>query len=201
MSTAESETAVLRLCPGAAGVGLAPSEFDAAEIEEGYRYELIRGVLIVTPSPLAPERGSNDRLGHWLRAYQENHPQGLSLDATLPEHEVFVGDDRRRVDRVVWIGLGRRPRVEETPTIVVEFVPEGKKDLLRDYQHKRREYAAIGVQEYWGFNRFNRTLTVFRPSGEFVFGENETYTTPLLPGFKLPLAKLFEVADRWDVNG
>jgi Uma2 family endonuclease len=198
MSVAALKAVALQLGPGAAGTVLSPEEFDTSECEEGYRYELIHGVLVVNPAPLPQERGPNDRLGYWLQAYQENHPRGSSLDETLPEHDVLVGDDRRRADRVIWAGLGRQPRVDETPTIVIEFVSAGKRNLIRDYQHKRREYAAIGVQEYWVFNRFNRTLTVFRASGEFVFGEEEVYKTRLLPGFKLPLAKLFEVASRWD---
>ena len=31
-----------------------------------------------------------------------------------------------------------------------------------------------------------------------VVGENETYVTPQLPGFELPLKKLFALADGWE---
>ena len=198
MSIANSEALVLRLGPGAAGTVLAPDEFDVAEFEEGYRYELIHGVLVVSPAPLPQERGPNDRLGHWLCSYQENHPEGSALDDTLPEHDIHVGSDRRRADRVVWAGLGRHPRVDETPTIVIEFVSAGKRNLIRDYEEKRKEYASIGVEEYWVLNRFNQTLTVFRANARLVFEEGHIYTTPLLPGFELPLAKLFELARGWD---
>jgi Uma2 family endonuclease len=198
MSIAELEALALELGPGAAGTILTPEEFDAAEFEEGYRYELLHGVLVVSPAPSPNERDPNEELGYWLRSYRDHHRKGAVLDATLSEHDVLVGDDRRRADRVIWAGLGRQPGVDETPTIVIEFVSVGKRSLIRDYKEKRREYAAIGVQEYWVFNRFNRTLTVFRASGEFVYGEDEVYKTRLLPGFKLPLAKLFEVASRWD---
>jgi hypothetical protein len=44
-------------------------------------------------------------------------------------------------------------------------------------------------------------LTVFRnvpgEQTEVVLTEHETYRTPLLPGFELPLARLLIVADRW----
>lgn len=53
------------------------------------------------------------------------------------------------------------------------------------------------VQEYWVVDRFRRTLTVFRPDAKSVYDEDHVYTTPLLPGFELPLAKLFACADRW----
>ena len=65
----------------------------------------------------------------------------------------------------------------------------GKQNWRRDYEEKRREYMAIGLQEYWIIDRFRRTLTVYRnqPSGSLEIGvqESETYTTPLLPGFEL----------------
>ncbi|MCL4201584.1 MAG: Uma2 family endonuclease [Pirellulaceae bacterium] len=201
MSIAALEPSILLLGPGAAGMMLAPDEFDAAEFEDGFRYERIHGVLVVSPAPLPQERDPNDELGHHLRSYRQNHPHGGSLDNTLPEHDIMVGDDRRRADRVIWAGLGRQPRVDEMPTIVVEFVSVGKRSLTRDYEVKRREYLVIGVQEYWVFNRFNRTLTVFHASGKkVVLGENQTYSTPLLPGFELPLARLFELANRWDAS-
>jgi len=44
-------------------------------------------------------------------------------------------------------------------------------------------------------------MTVYHnsPQGsiELVVAEQETYQTPLLPGFELPLARLLAVADRW----
>lgn len=199
MSTVVAEPVRLRLSLAAAGSTLSPDEFDAAEFEEGFRYELINGVLVVSPAPLINERDPNEELGHWLRDYRDRHPHGDALDLTLPEHDIFVGSDRRRADRVIWAGLGRLPQADETPTIAVEFVSAGKRNLLRDDDQKRTEYERVGVQEYWVLNRFDRTLTVFQPGeGKQVVHEKQTYTTPLLPGFQLPLARLFEIANRWE---
>jgi len=70
--------------------------------------------------------------------------------------------------------------------------------LVRDYQEKRREYRKIGVAEYWIIDRFHRTMTVYRLDGsEQIAHEGETYRTPHLPGFELPLARLLAAADRW----
>lgn len=199
MSTAIAEPARLRLGPAAAGSRLAPDEFDAAEFGEGFRYELINGVLVVSPATLINERDPNDELGYWLREYRDRHPSGDALNLTLPEHDIFVGSDRRRADRAIWAGLGRLPQASETPTIAVEFVSAGKRNLLRDYEQKRTEYERAGVREYWVFNRFDCTLTVFQPdNAKQVFQQQQIYTTPLLPGFQLPLARLFEIANRWE---
>ena len=191
----------LPLGPGASGILLTPEEFDCAQFDPVCRYELIHGVLVVSPATLPQERGPNQLLGAWLLNYNENHPQGDSLDDTLPEHDIHVGAQRRRADRVIWAGLGRQPRVDETPTIAVEFVSEGKKNLLRDYDEKRVEYASIGIMEYWIMNRFDRTMTVCKQDtiGQ-VIREGDIYCTPLLPGFELSLSKLFKAADRWNAR-
>jgi Putative restriction endonuclease len=113
-----------------------------------------------------------------------------------------VRNGRRRADRVIWTGLGRVPVLgRDIPSIVVEFVSQRKRDRTRDYEEKRREYLALGIQEYWIIDRFDRQMTVFRndPAGpaEVVVKADETYRTPLLPGFELPLARLLKVADDW----
>jgi Uma2 family endonuclease len=177
---------------------LTPEEFDAAErFDDRYRYELIHGVLVVSPYPLPTERGPNDMLGHWLLTYREQHPQGLALDLTLHEQEIQTRDNRRQADRAIWAGRGHLPNVDEdTPSIVVEFVSAARKDRQRDYAEKRKAYLEINIVEYWVIDRFRRLMTVYRHDGQdTVVNENDTYTTPLLPGFELPLARLFELAD------
>ncbi len=192
-----------RVSPSCAGLRMTPEEFDSiTNFDDRYRYELVRGVLVVTPPPAAAERGPNDELGRLLLNYRDGHPLGFHLDDTLPEHEMRPGDDRRRADRVIWAGLGRQPDAEtDVPTIDIEYVSIGKRDWLRDYEEKRREYLALGVAEYWVIDRFRRTMTVYRNPprlpAEQVITEAGVYRTDLLPGFELPLARLFAVADRW----
>jgi Uma2 family endonuclease len=182
---------------------MTPEEFDSlSNYDDRYRYELVRGVLVVTPAPAAAERGPNDQLGYLLLIYKNNQPQGFHLDDTLPEHEMRLGDDRRRADRVIWAGLGRQPDPEtDVPAIAIEFVSIGKRDWLRDYEEKRRDYLALGVAEYWINDRFRRTMTVYRNPprlpAEPVITETEACRTELLPGFELPLAHLLAVADKW----
>jgi Uma2 family endonuclease len=203
MSIAPAKVRRLRLGPGSAGLLLTPKEFDRASFEEGWRYELINGVLVVSPTPSRQERHPNEELGVWLWLYQKQHPQGSSLDLTLPEEEIKTkpGKGRRRVDRAIWAGLGRDPGEGEAPTVVAEFVSEGKVNQERDYIVKRAEYRAIGVREYWVIDRFRRALTVYIFSGEKdeerLIPEGKTYETPLLPGFVLDLKTLLALADRW----
>jgi Uma2 family endonuclease len=182
---------------------MTPEEFDAIEeYDELYQYELIHGVLVVTPFASEAETKPNEILGHLLLSYQETHPQGTALDETFYESYVRTGDNRRRADRVIWAGLSRKPDPRsDVPTIVVEFPAAGRAAWKRDYIEKRHEYLSIGVREYWVIDRFERVMTVYSGDagnpGERRVAESETYRSPLLPGFDLPLARLLAAADKW----
>ncbi len=202
MATAAVKRRQLEIGPDDNGALLTPEEFDQADFEQGWRYELIHGVLVVSPIPAEGEADPNEELGHWLRSYQESHPQGKSLDKTLPERHVKSRGNRRKADRLIWCGLGRPPKKGESPTIAVEFVSKGKRNRQRDYEEKRIEYEETGLQEYWIIDRFERIMTVYQFSAgrvkKRIIRENQVYTTKLLPGFELPLAKLLALADEWD---
>jgi Uma2 family endonuclease len=193
----------LYLCPGLAGTLMTPEEFDTVtDYQEGYRYELIYGVLVVTPLPLQAETDPNEELGRLLRNYQADHPQGRSLDVTLPQQYIATATSRRQADRVIWAGLGRMPEpLRDVPTIAVEFVSKRRRDRQRDYVAKRAEYLAAGMAEYWIFDRFRRILTVVTPGPngpqDQVVAEGDRYESPRLPGFQVPLARILAVADAW----
>jgi Uma2 family endonuclease len=193
----------LVLGPELAGTLMTPEEFDAVEeYDEEYRYELIHGVLVVKLHPHVEVVAPNELLRSLLRDYQQSHAEGTILDTTLPQQYVWSAENCRLADRLIWTGLGRMPnRRRDLPTIVAEFVSEGRRNRQRDYVDKRREYMEAGIAEYWIIDRFQRTMTVIlnQPGGpeERVIRENEVYETPRLPGFRLPLAQLLAVADRW----
>jgi Uma2 family endonuclease len=193
----------LKLRRASNGMLMTPEEFDAvADYDDRYSYELIRGVVIVNPIPREAESDPNEELGFLLRYSKRFHPQGGALDKTLVERYIETHDSRRKADRIIWAGLGRRPDPKvDVPTIVAEFVSKRKRDRRRDYEEKRREYLALGVKEYWIIDRFRRIMTVYRNQpgqpAEQVVAEQDTYHTELLPGFELPLAQLFALADEW----
>ncbi len=193
----------LAIGPLSAGMLMTPEEFDAIEeYDENYLYELINGVLVVHPIPLPEETGPNELLGYYLLHYQQqSHLEGSALDFTLPQQYIRTSTGRRLADRVLWTGLGRLPsRKRDLPTIAVEFVSAGRRNRERDYVAKKQEYLDAGVREYWIIDRFRRTMTVASstPAGlqEQVIEETDTYQSPLLPGFVVPLARLLAAADR-----
>jgi Uma2 family endonuclease len=206
-----------------AGIRMTVAEFDAIEdYDELYRYELVNGVLVVLPIPHEAQAAANEFLGYLVWCYKDQshtspkRERGNSEDprsrfglvnsidvVTLSTRYIHLKDSRRLLDRVIWAGLGRRPNPrEDVPTIAVEFVSQGRRNWIRDYETKRDEYLAVGVREYWIIDRFVRTMTVYSPGSDGfqmqVVTENETYQTPLLPGFELPLARLLAEADEWN---
>jgi Uma2 family endonuclease len=200
MTTADP---IARLGPMSAGLLMTPDEFDAVtEYDELYRYELVRGVLVVTPFADEAERACIEVAGHLLQTYQHNHPQGAALDASIYGQYVRTSNGCRRADRVIWVGLGRHPNPAfDVPAIVMDVPPACKAASRLDYIGRRAEYIDAGVREYWGIDRFRRVMTVYRQEGgqasESQIGEGDTFRTPLLPGFELPLARILAAADRW----
>jgi Uma2 family endonuclease len=194
-----------RLGLRSSGLPMTPEEFDNLPdyvFTPHLRYELINGVLIVTPPPGNSEIDPNEDLGHLVWYYKEFHPQGSIVDKVLFEQTIYATPNRRRADRAIWTGLGRVPDVEkDVPSIIIEFVSRSKRDFIRDYETKRAKYLGIGVREYWIIDRFRRIMTVYlnRPEGvaTLVIKEAETYQTDLLPGFTLPIARLLARADDW----
>ena len=195
----------MRIGAASAGVSMSADEFDAiTDYDDSVNYELINGVLVVTPMSAYSERSPNDLLGHWLQKYKYEHSSGSRLIATVFEQYLHTQGNRRRADRVIWISRAdNHPQPDiDVPTIVVEFVSPGKAAWRRDYVEKRDEYLEAGVVEYWVIDRFRRLLTVYsqkdgQPS-EHVVPEAEIYRTELLPGFELPLAELLAAADKWN---
>lgn len=187
------------------GILMSASEYDALSIEdcdEGYRYELIRGVLIVSPFSSESERAQITYLITQFGLYQSCNSQGKCLDSVLFEQELQIGDERRRCDLAIWTSLGRVPDARvDVPAIVVEFVSPGKAAWRRDYIEKREQYLAHGVKEYWVIDRFDRTMSVFKSvpqaDTEIVVREKDVYRPELLPGFELALDKLLAVADQY----
>jgi Uma2 family endonuclease len=201
-----SDARTLPYGPRDAGIPLNADEFEAADFQHGWRYELIHGVLVVSPSPREEERDANEQLGFWLRAYQQSE-RGNLLDLTLPEQDLRVQTHIRRCDRAIWCGLGRLPRTRgrvaerDPPAIVIEFPSSRPADQRRDYEEKAIEYRDLGVKEYWILDRFRRSMTAWSWKrgtwSQRLLSEKQSYQTPLLPGFRLSLRALFAISDRY----
>lgn len=185
-----------------AGIRMTPEEFDAIEDwDDNFRYELIHGVLVVSPPASRIEVDLVLELVHLLKCYSDTRSPD-PMDLVLSEQYMGLPDSVRRPDISIWIGLGRIPVEKfDKPTIAVEFVSPGKRSWRRDYVEKRAEYLDSGIKEYWVIDRHARSMTVYsrkaNQDSEIQVAESEVFRTDLLPGFELPLARLIARADRF----
>jgi Uma2 family endonuclease len=132
--------------------------------DDGHRYEIIDGVLLVTPSPIPDHQTCVGRLFTLLEA---GCPQ---------EHRVFVapldvGFSRSTVvqpDLLVARKADVKPtRVEGSPVLVVEVLSPSTRSI--DLGTKRLAYEAAGVPAYWLVDPEVPSLTVLElDAGRYV---------------------------------
>ena len=164
---------------------------------DGKRYEIIDGELYVTPSPQFAHQISVTRMTRYLSAFVEDNHLGLVFVA--PFDVVFSQFDVVEPD-ILYVSKARsevltRKNVQGAPDLVIEVVSESTAKIDRTI--KLKLYARFGVLEYWIFDPNGPSAKIYRRQHgalELVatLGPNDSFTTPLLPGFSLPLKKLVE---------
>lgn len=174
------------------GARLNREEFGEASYDEPWRYERVNGRLVVMSPAGHEHQRPNNRIRDFLGAYSLAHPE--IVEEVFSEAWVIT---KRNTDRIADIGVflltnkGKFEGPKRVPDLVFETVSGGGEDRKRDYVDKRAEYLRIGVREYVIVDRFARRVTVLRHSrGRFVesqLGPDDIYTSPLLPGLKIPL--------------
>jgi Uma2 family endonuclease len=161
----------------------------------GVSWELFDGV----PVPMSPPGYRHGRVA--ARIVVELHAQGERRGLGEVGDEVAVVL-RRNPDRVVGADavfllgpslparLSPEGYLETIPDIVIEV--RSKNDAAPDVAAKVGEYLAAGVKTVWVADPDDRTVTVHTPgTTPLVLGPADTFTSPLLPGFVVPVAQLF----------
>ena len=158
-------------------------------------WELLDGV----PIAMSPPGYRHGRVG--AKVVAELHAQGelRGLGEAGDETAVIL---RRNPDRVVGADavflltkslpprLSPEGYLETIPEIVVEV--RSKNDAAGEVAAKVAEYLAAGVEEAWVLDPDDKTIAAHAPgAAPVVFGPADDFTSPLLPGFSVPVAKLF----------
>jgi Uma2 family endonuclease len=148
--------------------------------DDGQRYELLDGELLVTPSPRVRHQNVAGELYHLLRLAV---PAGLRL---LPAPmDVRFGPRRQlQPDLLVVHDEGLDAvRVESVPLLVVEILSPGTR--ARDQVTKRRAYEQEGVASYWIVDPKKPALTALELTGgayaQVAHVEGEQAWTATLP--------------------
>ena len=189
----------LRISPADNGRTMTLDDYLDAEVEEGYRYELARGVLEVSNVPNDPHAiiisHFYDEIGAYRRArpkFIHHYGGGSEFQFLLPR--MISG---RHPD--VAIALWATPRGRRPASIAIEVVSEGKEARYRDYVTKRQEYLAYGLREYWIVDPELKRVTLLIRDGdtwvERIATGDQSATSVVLPGFVVALADLWPAHD------
>ena len=196
-------TLATRIGPADHGRAMTLEEFQDAEEEHGYRYELARGVLEVTHVPGDPHGQVVCNLYRAFAHHDLAHPGVIHRFGGAAEFRLWLPgmvSGRNPDVAVVLRNTPRDHRGHRPPVLAFEVVSKGGE--ARDYQVKREEYLAFGLREYWIVDPLARRVTVLIRDGdawiERVFQGEQAAEGLVLPGFALPLAELWpeeEVGD------
>lgn len=192
-------TAALRehIGPASHGRPLSLAAFIRADFEEGWLYELARGVVDVTEVPGVPHGRIVQRVARLFMQYEMKHPGSIDFQAGGSECRIRmpgVGSDRHP-DQALYLTpppAGGNVWGRWIPDLVVEVVSKGGED--RDYVDKAEEYLRAGVREYWVVDPFKRRILVHRRDGDIwtrkSVSETATFRTNLLPGLVVDVGNL-----------
>jgi Uma2 family endonuclease len=196
MATAQK----LKLGPRDHGQPISYEDFQASETVEGYHYEIIDGKVYVSPLPNPPHMRLDKWLDQKLDHYCVLRPDVINLvynktrvfvpgrkRVTYPEPDVAAYQDyplSAPFKAVRWRDV--------SPVLVAEVLSPDclDKDLVRNVE---LYLQVLSIQEYWVVEGLEdpetRSLRVYRRRGKrwqiIDVACGETYTTKLLPGFKL----------------
>lgn len=166
------------------------------------RYELVDGELVAMP----PESQRNNAIAKRLWAVLLQHVPLERLAYKDTEVEVMGRRARCRIPDLLvhseesLLAIQDQPRATLTrdmppPALVVEVVSPGEAHRSRDYRHKRTEYAARGIAEYWIVDPETRQVTICQwVDGQYedtVFQDDEAIQSTVVPQMALTVDQLF----------
>lgn len=166
--------------------------------DDGKRYEILRGNLLVTPAPRPVHQRVLLRLAAVLREHFREHGRAevfiAPIDLILSEHDVLQPDLLVVDDRSSITSRG----IEGAPLLVVEILSEATAD--RDRGVKARRYAEAGIGHYWLVDPDARSIECHRLAGRVyertrVAKDAATLTVPAFPELMLPLSELWADSD------
>lgn len=164
--------------------------------QDGNRYELIDGEIVVSPAPSLIHAEIVARLFVLIREFVLKHHGGGRV-FTAPV-DVRLSPPRIVEPDIVYVSAERRSLmadpalIEGAPDLVVEVVSPFNRPY--DERVKFRIYAEVGVREYWLADSERQTLAIFALKGDAYVRlplEEGFARSHLLPGLAVDVSALF----------
>jgi Uma2 family endonuclease len=133
---------------------------------DGKRYELVDGDLLVNPAPNPLHQRISHQLLKQLDAYFEQRKLGevfySPIDVILTPHDVFEPD----LVVVAEVGHITQRGIERPPLLAVEIFSPSTRRVDRGLKFRR--YAELGIPHYWLVDPDRQHLAYFKlVSGEY----------------------------------
>lgn len=180
-----------------AGLRMTAEQFFALP-DDGFLYELVNGVVVMSPSPIPRHQAVLIEVIFQLRLFLQSHPSGLILS----EVDVKFSDELVYRPELIYLRNERVPRMREriveAPDVVVEVLSESSRRY--DFETKKDDYERFGVGEDWLIDPHFQLTTFYRLSqGKFLAARpnEERFASEVIPGFVLDLTKVRQAAERW----
>jgi len=172
-------------------------EFLVAKASDPQRFHQLIDGVVVSSQPRSRHQDAVFEIAFRLRLWTDDTGLGkmsLPLDIALDGNNVYAPD-------VLWAADHRRFEADDLfdgmPDLIVEV--RSPSTWIYDVGTKKNLYEKHGLPELWLVDTFGERVLVFRRSDagttEFDVGvelaADDTLTSPLLPGFALPLRELF----------
>jgi Uma2 family endonuclease len=169
----------------------------AAMPDDGYRYDLVRGVLI----RMAPAAGGAGRVTNTVAWHMTTHVRHHQLGVVYSAETGFVlarDPDLVRASDVAFVRAERLTSdldedkfVPFPPDLAVEVVSPS--DRARDVHDKVMDYLDAGVRLVWLIHLRRRTVTVYTSdrTARILREGDELDGGDVLPGFRLAVADIF----------
>ena len=165
---------------------------------DGKRYELIEGERYVTPAPRTKHQKICTTLVTFLNEYARKGNKGEvycpPTDVVLSKMDV-VQPDLLFVSQAR-ISIVTKENIQGAPDLMVEILSDSTRRT--DEIIKRKLYEKQGVAEYWIIDPEIDTIKVYRLADqtysqaiELTLEGEDRLTSPLFPGWELPLQELF----------
>jgi Uma2 family endonuclease len=190
-------TATFTIGPADHGRQVAFVDFIDADFEDGWLYELARGVVDVAEVPELSHGMIVMRLSALFVFYSRDHPGIINYRAGGGECRIRLPGMAcdRHPDQAIYLTpepLGRKPWTRWCPALVVEVVSVGGED--RDYVEKAEEYLRGGILEYWVVDPSNREMKVHLRAGDtweiVTVPADATHKPHFLPGLEVRPAEI-----------
>ncbi|MBX9681886.1 MAG: Uma2 family endonuclease [Gemmataceae bacterium] len=165
-------------------------------------FEVVDGQAVEVPTTSFLANLIANRLMHKLSGFLDYTELGFAVAECLFKLSLPV--DRQRRPDVAFVSAKRWPKenampltgnsLPVTPDLLVEVV--SPTDLVDEVYEKMYEYFRAGAEQVWIVHPKQGTIELFDSpmSSRWLAREQVLEGIPFLPGFRLPLAEIFEKA-------